>query len=105
MKIYLIDNTKKIKKVKKELEETFIVETKENCKFKMTKNDFVVLSDETGTLEELDKLKNIIFITTNKDYKYIWKLANQCKTIDIIDNSAEDNYIVKRIKKIVGREA
>lgn len=105
MKIYLIDNTSKIKRVKKELEQIFIIETKENCKFKMTKNDFVVLSDETGTLEGLDKLKNIIFLTTNKDYKYIWKLVNQYKTIDIIDNNAEEDYIVKRVKKIIGREA
>ncbi|MBQ9314715.1 MAG: hypothetical protein IJ220_06990 [Clostridia bacterium] len=103
MKIYLIDNTRKLKKVGKELQEYFNIETKENCKFKMTKNDYVILSDEVGNLEGLEKLKNIIILTIKKDYKYIWRLVNNHKALDIIDNALDENYIAQRIEKLVRR--
>lgn len=102
MKLFLIDNTRKMKKIKKELEEEIVVDCKENLKFKMTKNDYVLLSDEVGSIEGLEKLKNIIILVTNKDKKYIWNLINNYKTIDIIDNSQDDLYISSRIKKIIG---
>lgn len=102
MKVYIIDNIRKLKKIKKELEEDFVVESKENCNFKMTKNDYAIISDEEGSLEGIDKLKNIIFITNNKEYKYIWKIANELKTADIIDINLDELYISNRIKKLVG---
>lgn len=102
MKIYIVDNIRKLKKVKKELEEYFTVESKENCNFKMTKNDYAIVCDEEGSLEGIDKLKNIIFTTNNKDYKYIWKIANELKTIDIIDINLNENFISNRIKKLIG---
>ena len=104
MKLYIIDNTRKLKKIERELEEQFNVEAKENCKFKMTKNDYAILSDEFGLPEGLDKLKNIIFLVCRKENKYIWKLANDYKTIDIIDNEENEKYIFKRIERRVGRE-
>ena len=94
-----------IKRVNRILEDMGIegIEAKENCKFKMTKNDFVVVSDEVK-IEGLEKLKNIIILTKDKDYKYIWRLSNMYKTVDIIDGSMSEEYIAKRILKMVGRE-
>lgn len=98
MKLYLVNNTRKLKKVKKILEEEFVIEEKENLKFKMTKNDYVIVSDEEGSLDGLENLKNIIILVNQKSYQYIWKLASHDKTIDIIDNDQDENYIANRIK-------
>ena len=69
MKIFLIDNCILIKRINRLLEEMTVegIEVKDNCKFKMTKNDYVIISDEVN-LEGLEKLKNIIILTKNKDY-------------------------------------
>lgn len=103
MKVYIIDNCRKTKKIKKMLEERFNVEEKENCKFKMTKNDYVIISDENGIEENIDKLKNIIFFVNNNEYKYIWKLANCYKTVDIIYSNLDEEYICKRIENLIGK--
>lgn len=97
MKIYIVDNTRKMKQIKKEFED-YNIEIKENAKFKMTKNDYVILSDEEGTLDGIENLKNIFVLVKDKNYKYIWKLANAYKTIDIIDGNLDAIYIAERIK-------
>lgn len=101
MKIYIIDNTRKLKKIKNELEKEYDIEERDNINFKMTKNDYVILSDETKNIENLEKLKNIIILVEEKSYKYIWKLATEYKTIDIIDNEQDEKYIVERIKTTI----
>lgn len=105
MKIFLIDEGIKIKRINKELEKYEIenIELKENCKFKMTKKDYMIITDDSK-FDDLEKLKNIIIIVKNKDYKYIWQLANTYRTIDIIDSNMSDEYIAKRIEKIIRRE-
>ena len=100
MKVYLIENSKKMIKIKKELEE-FNIESREDFKIKMTKNDFVIVNDDKEKTNEIEKLKNIIFITNEKDYKHIWKLANNYKTIDIIDSNQSEEYIATRIKRLI----
>ena len=100
MKIYIVDNTRKMKEIKRALED-YTVEIKDNAKFKMTKNDYVILSDEVGTLDGIENLKNIIILVKDKNYKYIWKLANSYKTIDIIDGSMDTKYIVSRIESCI----
>ena len=76
------------------------IERKEDCKFRMTKNDYVLISD-SDSFEGLEKLKNIIVLVKNKDYKFIWKLSNLYKTIDVIDINMPVEYIVKRINRLV----
>ena len=49
-------------------------------------------------------LKNIIILVNRKDYKYIWKLSDTYKTLDIIDAYMNDEYIVERIKKVIRRK-
>lgn len=101
MKIYLIDKYKNKDFILKSFGDE--IEIKENCKFRMTKNDFVITSENEET-EGLEKLKNIIFLTKNQEYKHIWKLANDYKTIDIIDENLKPEYIIERIKKKIGVE-
>ena len=105
MKIFLVGNTRKMNKISKILENNEIesIEIKENCKFRMTKNDYTILSDEYE-LADIDKLKNIIILVNRKDYKYIWKLSDTYKTLDIIDAYMNDEYIVERIKKVIRRK-
>ena len=102
MKLYIVDNTRKMKEIKRALED-YNLETKENVKFKMTKNDYVILSDEEGTLDGIENLKNIIILVKDKNYKYIWKLANAYKTVDIIDENMESEYIANRIKSLISQ--
>ena len=101
MKLYIINNTRKLKKIKHFLESNYeiSIEDKEDSNFKMTKNDFVLISDESKSLDGLEKLKNIIVLTQNKDYRYIWNIANNFKIIDIIDNDLTEDYISNRIVK------
>ena len=97
MKIYIVDTTRKLKKIKRELEREFHIETKENTNFKMTKNDYVIFSNEVGTMEGLEKLKNIFFLTENKEYRFVWQIITQYKVIDVIDNQSDETYIANRI--------
>lgn len=101
MKIYLIDKYKRKDFIIKSFND--YIDVKEDCKFRMTKNDFVILSD-TEEMSGLDKLKNIILLTKNQEYKYVWKLINSYKLIDIIGENLDQEYIVERIKKKVGVE-
>lgn len=101
MKIYLIDKYKNKDFILKSFGDE--IEIKENCKFRMTKNDFVITSENEET-EGLEKLKNIIFLTKSQEYKRIWKLANDFKIIDIIDENLKPEYIIERIKKKIGVE-
>lgn len=101
MKIYLIDKYKRKDFIIKNFND--YIDVKEDCKFRMTKNDFVITSEDE-CVEGLEKLKNIIFLTKNQEYKHIWKIANDFKTIDIINENLSSEYIVERIKKKVGVE-
>lgn len=104
MKVYLLENNRKIKRLKNALEKTLAVEGKENTNFRMTKNDIVIVSDEEVFPQGIEKLKNIIFITKQKEYHYIWKLAMQYQTIDIIDSQLEETAMIQRIMKRIGKE-
>lgn len=94
MKIYIVDKYNELNKLINEFNEDNI-EIKNDCKFKMTKNDFLIVCEK---MEGLEKLKNIFFLTKSNDYKYIWNLANNYKTIDIIDFKLSADFIVNRIK-------
>ena len=99
MKIFFVDKMNKFRNILKEFE-CEDIEIKENCNFKMTKNDFAIIDGDIE-FENLEKLKNIIFLVTQKDYKQIWKYANDYKTIDIIDATMPANYIKERIYKSI----
>lgn len=105
MKIYFVDKenhfNKLIQRIKQEVAET--VERKEDLKFRSTKNDYIIVCDES-LLDGLEKQKNIIFLVKNKEYKHIWKLSNNYKTVDLIDTEMCEDYIVKRIKRLVVKE-
>ena len=101
MKIYMIDRTRKLKKIKKALEQDFVVESKEDAHFKMTKNDFVILSDEEGTWEDVDKLKNIIALVSHYEEAYIWDLVTRYAMVDIMDVQLEENDMIHRIKRTI----
>ena len=102
MKVFCIDKFNTLNKYIKNLDKDSI-EIKENCKFRMTKCDVVITSDE-NSFEGLEKLKNIIILVKNKDYKFIWKLVNSYKTIDIIDINMPEEYILNRIKRVVSED-
>lgn len=105
MKIFLIDKYNNLNKFEKSLKEIEIenIEKKENCKFRMTKNDYILTSDEND-LEGLDKLKNIIILVKNKEYKHIWNFVNRYKTLDVIDINMPSEYVAERIKRLVSDE-
>ncbi len=94
MKIYVVNKNNELNKIANCLED-FTIETKNDCKFKMTKNDYLIINEQ---MEGLDKQKNIFFITNSKEYKYIWNLVENYKTLDIIDSNLPVDYIVNRIK-------
>ena len=104
MKVFLIDNVRKMKRLRSMLEDKLNIESKDNCKFKMTKNDYVIISDEIGFPDELEKLKNIIFLIKDKSYKNIWRLANNYKAVDIIDSNLDEEYISYRICRLIQEE-
>lgn len=106
MKIFVVDKFNEFAKVIRKLEKIGYdgVERKENLKFRMTKNDYVILDDKQE-LEGLEKLKNIIMILNDKNLKNVWKMVNDYKTIDIIDSGVSEEYLVNRIDKILGGNA
>ena len=103
MKIFVVDKFNEFAKVIRKLEKIGYdgVERKENLKFRMTKNDYVILDDKQE-LEGLEKLKNIIMILNDKNLKNVWKMVNDYKTIDIIDSGVSEEYLVNRIDKLLG---
>lgn len=103
MKIFVVDKFNKYGKVIKKLEKIGYdaVERKENLKFRMLKNDYVILDDKQE-LDGLEKLKNIIMVLNDKNYKNVWKFANNYKTIDIIDSDVSEDYLVCRVDKLLG---
>lgn len=102
MKIYFIDKTTKcskyIKKLENHFEENIVL--KKDTNFKMTKNDFVIITD-LDIDDNLKKLKNIIFLVTDKSYKSVWNKASEYNSIDIIDICMPEEYIINRIIKKV----
>lgn len=103
MKIFVVDKFNKHGKTIRKLGKIGYdaVERKENLKFRMSKNDYVILDDEQE-LDGLEKIKNIIMILKDKNYKNVWKFADRCKTIDIIDSDVSEDYLVYRIDKLLG---
>ena len=99
MKVYYVDKFNNLIKIIKNLNYES-VERKEDCKFRMTKNDYVIISD-IDNFEGLEKLKNIIFLVKNKEYKSIWEILNSYKVLDVIDINMPVEYITKRINRLV----
>lgn len=102
MKIYFVDKYNTLNKFIKEFDFENI-ERKEDCHFRMTKNDYVIFSDEND-FDGLDKLKNIIILVKSKDYKHIWRLVTDYKTLDVIDIDMPTSYVAKRINRLVCEE-
>lgn len=98
MKIFLIDRYNKNYDIVKGLQTYGIenVETKENTKIKATKNDVLILLEDSD-FEDLSKTTKVIWITKNKNEKDIWKFVNLYNCIDIIDANLDRKYIIKRI--------
>ena len=104
MKIFLVTNSRKGKKIGKRLEEDYIVEWKEgNEPFKMTKNDYAILSDDINLSEYMEKGKKLILLVKEKEYSYIFSLAQKERVIDIIDINQEEEEIIQRIKRKIGK--
>lgn len=102
MKLFYVDKFNCLNKLVKSFDfET--IERKEDCKFRMTKNDYVLISD-ADSFDGLEKLKNIIVLARNKDYKHIWKISNEYKVLDVIDINMPIEYIVKRVKRLVAEK-
>ena len=102
MKLFFIDKYNELGNCLKELKKYEIenVERKEDCKLKMTKNDSIIFCDGND-FDGLEKLKNIIVLIKNKEKKYVWKLINNYKTIDVIDFEMPVEYICERIERLV----
>lgn len=98
MKIFLIDRYNKNYDIVKGLQTHGIenIETKENTKIKATKNDVLILLEDSD-FEALSKTTKVIWITKNNNEKDIWKFVNLYNCIDIIDANLDREYIIKRI--------
>lgn len=105
MKIFFVDKYNNFNKLIKYIHDNGIesIERKEDLKFRMTKNDYVIMPDE-NPFEGLDKCKNIIMLASSKEYKHIWKLVNSYKTLDVISEDMPNEYILGRIKRLVVTE-
>lgn len=99
MKFFYIDKNNNLSKIINKFEFENI-ERKEDCKFRMTKSDYVLISD-LESFEGLDKLKNIIVLVDNKDYKHIWRIVSLYKVLDVIDINMSSEYIIKRVSELV----
>lgn len=102
MKIYLIDKYNKNYDIVKSLQAYGIenIEIIENAKVKSTKNDTVILLEDSSD-ENLSKTSKVIWITKEKDAKKIWKFVNLYNCIDVIDAKLEREYIIKRIAQSI----
>lgn len=106
MKIYFIDIKERYLKLKDKLISAGIenIEVKNSYSFRCTKNDFVILLEYIENASEnelLKKYNNLIIITNKSDENTIWKLVNEYKTKDIISSKCDDEYISKRIAKVI----
>lgn len=104
MKIYFIDKFEKYLNIKKKLEKELNIENiehKKDIKHRIYKTDFVITMNFENEYEEYSKINNLIVITNKKDKNEIWNIANKLNTKDIILNENNDEYIVKRIKRII----
>lgn len=102
MKIYFIDKYQKNLNIKKRLEELNLeIEYKPDIKHRIYKTDFVITLDFENEYEEYKKINNLIIITEKTDKKEIWNMANNLNTKDIILNQNNNEYIAKRIKKVI----
>lgn len=103
MKLFLIDKYGKNYDMVKSLEKKGIenIEVKDNCKLRATKNDILVLLEDSD-LEEIPKTTNIILVTKNKNVKFIWNFINTYHCIDVIDANMDRDYVVNRIAQRVG---
>ena len=99
MKFFYIDKNNSLNKLINNFEFENI-ERKEDCKFRMTKYDYALISD-SDSFDGLEKLKNIIVLVSNKEYKHIWKMVSSYKVLDVIDINMSSEYIVKRINRLV----
>ena len=100
MRIFLIDRYKNSYDIAKKLKENGIenIDIKEECKFKTTKNDIIILMDNSD-YEGLSKTSMIILITKNKDAKFIWWFINTYNCIDVIDIGNDRSIILDRLIK------
>lgn len=102
MKIFLVDKYNELGKHLRKLEKLDIVsvEKKDDCKFKMTKNDFAIITDN-NEFEGIEKLKNIIVLTKKSEKNHIWNMINRYKVIDVIDFKMPVEYACERIERLV----
>ncbi len=103
MKLFLIDKYGKNYDIVKSLENKGIenIEVKENCKLRATKNDVIVLLEDSD-IEEIPKTPSVILVTKKKNVKFIWSFINTCHCIDVIDANMARDYIINRIAERIG---
>lgn len=102
MKFFYIDKLNTLNGLIKKLNFENI-ERKEDFKFRMTKNDYLLISDSSD-FEGLEKFKNIIVLVKNKDYKNIYSLIKSYNVLDVIDIGMSTEYIANRITRLVGEK-
>lgn len=102
MRIYLIDKYGKHFDIIKKLQERGIenIESKTSVKIRSTKNDMIILLDD-GDTEGLSKTSKIVWVTTTKNVRNIWKFINEYNCIDIIDGNMDRDYIIGRLFKCI----
>lgn len=100
MKIILVDKYNKNHDIVKKVKDSGIenIEIKDALKSKTTKNDIVILFEDSCT-ENLSKTSKVIWITREKETRKIWSFIHMYNCIDVIDSSLERDYIVKRVIK------
>ncbi len=103
MKIILVDKYNKNYDIVKKLKDLGIenIEAKDALKSKTTKNDIVILLEDSDR-ENLSKTSKVIWITTEKQTREIWNFIHMYNCIDVIDASLEREYIVKRVISNIG---
>ena len=73
----------------------------ENVKHRINKTDIVITVDFENEYENYKKISNLIILTNKKDKKEIWNMANKLNTKDIISLENNEEYIIKRIEKML----
>ena len=77
------------------------IEIKESVKHRINKTDIVITVDFENEYENYKKINNLIILTNKKDKKEIWNMANKLNTKDIISLENNEEYIIKRIEKML----